>query len=217
MRVKMGNYGTVNRKVTHKKKKAYLKMVHSRKEPITIVHESGIFIECNQAAADLFETTISGLCGINPSELSPPSQPQLNLESGLAVETTLRKIFASKEKKYDFDWLHLTTKREEFWVHIWGTPMIFCDQLCLQCIYQKIPNPLEDSKVEPLEMSNRLVNIDLSQDSQVTSDRQSTTSYNAVMTNEEDEELTANFEHSIEGIKDFVRSFENSKNGKENC
>ncbi|OPY31948.1 MAG: sensory histidine kinase AtoS [Methanomassiliicoccales archaeon PtaU1.Bin124] len=86
------------------------------------------FIDCNKAALKMYRTTLEGILGRSPADLSPPFQPD-----GRSSEEKMLEVLQNANAPMKFEWLHQTADGTEFYALIALTPLnpagdgyIFC-------------------------------------------------------------------------------------------
>lgn len=93
--------------------------------------DNGTFVDCNQAAIEMMRAQDKNeLLAIDPSDISPPSQPD-----GQSSLSKARKMFATAFEKgvHRFEWIHCRRDGEQFPVEVslisivlGGKPMMYC-------------------------------------------------------------------------------------------
>lgn len=97
----------------------YRKLYELSRDGIMLVGEEG-FIDCNQAALDMFKCpTLALFCSKHPSEFSPLYQPC----GGLSSELSRQRIQTAMEEGHcRFDWMHQRLNGEEFFAEVLLSP-----------------------------------------------------------------------------------------------
>lgn len=78
--------------------------------------DAGVFVDCNQAAADMLALgERSALTGLSPAALSPPTQPDGRDSAGKAAEMM---AIARRDGNHRFEWWHCSPRRPPFPVEV---------------------------------------------------------------------------------------------------
>ncbi|MGG6293374.1 AAA family ATPase [Leptolyngbya sp. AN02str] len=94
------------------------------------------FIDCNQAAVDLFGATHkSQLCSIHPGQLSPEIQYEGRRSQ---VQANAMIAHALEKGSHQFEWIHQRFNGETFWAEVTLTSIPYEEETILHCVVRDI-------------------------------------------------------------------------------
>lgn len=107
---------------------------------------AGLFIDCNQAAADMLRCADKKeMLSLHPSKLSPPFQPDGRASFEKAEEMIATAL---RQGSHRFEWVHCSAQRADFPVEVLLTPVQMADRQLLITTWRDISERKQAEKVQ---------------------------------------------------------------------
>jgi len=113
----------------------FRKLFEDSSDAILLIDETGVFVECNQAALDLLKMTRDEFLFLSPVDVSPEYQP-----NGEASKESAQKMIdlAYQKELNRFDWTHINAEGGEFIVDISLMPVVLKGKTMLHTTWRDI-------------------------------------------------------------------------------
>ena len=113
----------------------FRKLFEDSSDAILLIDETGVFVECNQAALDLLKMTRDQFLFLSPVNVSPEYQP-----NGEASKESAQKMIdlAYQKELNRFDWTHINAEGGEFIVDISLMPVVLKGKTMLYTTWRNI-------------------------------------------------------------------------------
>lgn len=105
----------VAEKALQESESTFRKLFEDSSDPILLINDSGVFVECNQAALDLLKMTKEQFIFLSPAKISPQLQPDGRRSDEAALEMI---AIAHSKGKCRFDWTCINSEKVEFIVEV---------------------------------------------------------------------------------------------------
>ncbi len=113
----------------------FRKLFEESSDAILLIDETGVFVECNQAALDLLKMTREQFLFLAPVDISPEFQPNGRSSKEFAIEVI---DLACKKELHCLDWTHVNAEGGEFIVDISLMPIIVKGKKMLHTTWRNI-------------------------------------------------------------------------------
>jgi PAS domain S-box-containing protein len=113
----------------------FRKLFEESSDAILLIDETGVFIECNQAALDLLKMTREQFLFLAPEDISPEFQPNGHTSKESAVEMI---DLANQKGLNRFDWTYVNAEGGEFIVDISLMPIVVKGKKMLHTTWRNI-------------------------------------------------------------------------------
>lgn len=120
----------------------FRKLFEESSDPILLIDETGVFVECNQAALDLLKMTREQFLFLPPVNISPEFQPNGHKSKEYALEMI---ELAYKKGLHRFDWTCVNAEGGEFIVDVSLMPIVLKGKTMLHTTWRNIT---ERKKIE---------------------------------------------------------------------
>jgi len=113
----------------------FKKLFSESSDAILLIDNTGVFVECNQAALDLLKMTRLQFLQLPPSQISPKFQPDGRCSSEAAPEMI---ALAHSKGLHRFDWTCVNSEGGEFIVEVSLMPIVIKGQTMLHTTWRDI-------------------------------------------------------------------------------
>jgi PAS domain S-box-containing protein len=119
----------------HQSETTFKKLFSESSDAILLIDNTGVFVECNQAALDLLKMTRQQFLQLPPSQISPKFQPDGQCSSEAAPEMI---ALAHSKGLHRFDWTCVNSEGGEFIVEVSLMPIVIKGQTMLHTTWRDI-------------------------------------------------------------------------------
>ena len=135
----------------------FKKLFADSADPILLMDNRGLFVECNQAALNLLKMTREEFLLLPPARISPEFQPDGQRSADAAPEMI---ALAYSKGLHRFDWTHFNAEGGEFIVDISLMPITLKGQIMLHVMWRDITErKATAAKIQHLAFFDFLTNL----------------------------------------------------------